>query len=137
MAFQIFFVAGAAYFEVGTGLLPLSIIPGDATSTVARAMLEADRGRANAFDLGRDTENGDIAPGDVRSLRNLSGYLPQTWMEARTQVWSYCGLCAALIGNLHPTVAAYHRLFMLMTKSLLVWKGSLILPMDGIWYHAL
>jgi hypothetical protein len=86
MAFQNFCFAGAACFEVGTILLPFSITPGDATWTVARAMLEADRGRADAFDLGGDPENGAITPGGVRALRNLSGYFPHIWMEARNQV---------------------------------------------------
>jgi hypothetical protein len=52
MAFQKIRFSGTAYFEVGTGLLTFSITPGSATSTVARAMLDADRGRADAFDLG-------------------------------------------------------------------------------------
>jgi hypothetical protein len=106
MAFQSFGFAGAAYFEVDTGLLPFSITTGDATSTIAGAMLEADRDRADTFDLGGDSENGAIAPGGVCILQNLSGILPQTWMEAQTQVWSYLGLPVALLGNMHPTVAA-------------------------------
>jgi hypothetical protein len=68
------------------GLLPFSITPGEATSTAARLLLEADRDRADAFDLGENLENGTIAPGDVWALRNLADYLPQSWMEAGTQV---------------------------------------------------
>jgi hypothetical protein len=30
-------------------------------------------------------------------------------MEARTQVLSYYGLLVALLGNLYPTMAAYHH----------------------------
>jgi hypothetical protein len=97
MAFQNFRFDGAAYFEVGTGLLPFSITRGDATSKISWSMLEADRIRANAFDLDGDPENGTIATGNARALRNLSGYLPQTWIEDCTQVQSYCGLLAVLL----------------------------------------
>jgi hypothetical protein len=42
MAFKKFRYAGSSYFDIGSGLLPFSITPSDATSTQARAMLAAD-----------------------------------------------------------------------------------------------
>jgi hypothetical protein len=54
MAFKKFRYARSSYFDIGSGLLPFSITPSDATSAQARAMLAADRVRADAFDLGGD-----------------------------------------------------------------------------------
>jgi hypothetical protein len=88
MALKIFWLAGSTYFDIGSGLLPFSMAPADATSAQARAMLVADRVRADAFNIGADPESGSIGPGDVSCLRNLSGYLPQGWTEARTQLHS-------------------------------------------------
>jgi hypothetical protein len=72
-------------------------------------MLAADRVRADAFDLGADPENGAIAPGEVARLRNLSGYTPQTWNEARSQLLGMQSLMGALLGNGHPAVTDYGR----------------------------
>jgi hypothetical protein len=65
IAFKNFRFAGSSYFDIGSGLLTFSITPADATSPAARAMLAADRGRVDAFDLGDDPESGVIAPSDV------------------------------------------------------------------------
>jgi hypothetical protein len=79
-------LAGSTYFDIGSGLLPFSITPADATSAQARAMLVADRIRSDAFDIGADPESGSIGPREVSRLRNLSGYIPQGWSEARTHL---------------------------------------------------
>jgi hypothetical protein len=84
MAFKNFRYAGSSYFDIGSGLLPFSITPTDAMSVQARAMLAADRLRADAFDFGADPESGAVAPGEVSCLHNLSGYTPQTWNEVRS-----------------------------------------------------
>jgi hypothetical protein len=104
IAFKNFRFVGAAYHDIGTGLLPFSITPSDVTSPHARAMLEADRARVDAFDLGGDPESVDIALGDVSRLRNLSGYTPQSWMEARTQLHNSQALMGALLGVDHTVV---------------------------------
>jgi hypothetical protein len=109
MAFKNLQFAGGHYFDIGTGLLPFSITPADAQSSVARVMLAADQGRADAFDLGADPETSAIAPGDVPRLRNLQGYLPHGWIEAGSQLRSACGLLGALLGLVHPVVRAYLR----------------------------
>jgi hypothetical protein len=54
MSFKKIRFVGAAYHDIGTGLLPFSITPSDATSLHTRAMLAADRTRVDAFDLGGD-----------------------------------------------------------------------------------
>jgi hypothetical protein len=79
-------------------------------------MLVADRVRADAFDIGPDSESGSIGPGEVYRLRNLSGYLPQGWTETRTQLRSTRGLLGALMGNLHPVVLAYGHLLHLYER---------------------
>jgi hypothetical protein len=109
MSFNNFRFVGAAYHVIGTGLLPFGITPSDATSTHARAMLAVDRTQADAFNLGGDPENGAIAPGDISRLRNLSGYTPQSWMEAHTQLHSIESLMGTLLGGDHPVVEAYGR----------------------------
>jgi hypothetical protein len=68
-------------------------------------MLAAYRVRADAFDLGGDPESGAIAPGEFSRLCNLSGYIPISWMEARSQLHSV----ASLMGTTHPGIVAYGR----------------------------
>jgi hypothetical protein len=109
MALNNFRLAGSTYFNIGSGLLPFTITPADATSAQARAVLVADRVRADAFDIGADPEIGSIGPGEVSRLRNISGYLHQGWTEACTQLRSTRGLLGALMGNLHLVVLAYGR----------------------------
>jgi hypothetical protein len=109
MAFKNFRFAPSAYFDIGTGLLPFSITPGDGTSPQARTMLAANRVRADAFDLGADPESGAVAPGDVIRLRNMIGYVPATWSEASAQLHRTRGLMVAILGMGHPDIAAYGR----------------------------
>jgi hypothetical protein len=109
MAFKKFRFAGASYTDIGDGLLPFSITPADAISPQARSMLAADHVRADAFDLGGDPESGAITPGEVSTLRNLSGYVPISWMDARSQLHSTAGLVGALMGTSHPALVAYGR----------------------------
>jgi hypothetical protein len=116
MVLKNFKLAGSTYFDIGSGLLPFSITLADATSYQARAMLVADRVRADAFDIGADPESGSIGPGEVSRLRNLSGYLPQGWTEARTQIRRTRGLLGALMGNSHPVVLAYGRVLHLYDR---------------------
>jgi hypothetical protein len=72
-------------------------------------MLAADRGRADAFDLGADPDSGAISPSDVGRLRNTVGYVPQIWTEARTQLRSTSDLLDALVGKNHSVILAYGR----------------------------
>jgi hypothetical protein len=70
-------------------------------------MLAVDRVRADAFDLGGDPESGAVAPGEVARLRNISGYIPQTWNEALSQLLGMQALMGAILGHLNPVVTAY------------------------------
>jgi hypothetical protein len=116
MALKNFLLAGSNYFYIGSGLLHFSITPMDATLSQARAMLVADRIQADAFDIGANPERGAISPSEVSRLRNISGYLPQGWTEARTQLRSTRCLRIALIGNSHPVVLAYGRFLRLYER---------------------
>jgi hypothetical protein len=104
-----FMLAGSTYFDIGSGLPPFSITLADATSYQARAMLVADRVRVDAFDIGADPESGFIGPSEVSRFRNLSGYLPQGWTEARTRLCSTWGLLGDFLGNLQTVVLPYGR----------------------------
>jgi hypothetical protein len=109
MAFENFRFAGASYTDIGARLLPFSITPTDVISPQARAMLAADRVWADAFYLGGDPESGTISLGEASRLRNLSVYIPISWMEARSQLHSVAGLMGALMGTTHPTILTYGR----------------------------
>jgi hypothetical protein len=107
MAFKNFWYAGSSYFDIGSGLLPLSITTSEATSVKARAMLAEDHVQANDFYLGADHESGAVAPGEVALLRKLSGYIPQTWNEALPQILGMQALMGALLCPTHPVVVSY------------------------------
>jgi hypothetical protein len=105
-------------------------------------MLAADRVRGGAFDLGGDPESGAIAPGEVSRLRNLSGYVPISWMEARSQLHSTAGLMGALMGTSHPALVAYgHEIDQVYGRRLgpslvtfhvqLAWRNWLVVQLDA------
>jgi hypothetical protein len=58
-------------------------------------MLAADRVRIDTFYLGADPDSGAMSPGEVARLHNISGYIPQTWNEALSQLLGM----QALVGN--------------------------------------
>jgi hypothetical protein len=96
---------------------PLTLtLAADATSSQARAVLVADRIRADAFGLGTYPESGVIGPSEVERLRNLSGYIPQGWTEAQTPLRSTRGVIGALMGNAHPVMLAYGRFLRLYER---------------------
>jgi hypothetical protein len=78
MTFKNFRFAGSSYLDIGSGLPPFSITPADATSPATHAMLAANIGRADIFNLGANPDSGAIVPSDVGRLRNTGGYVPQS-----------------------------------------------------------
>jgi hypothetical protein len=116
MALKNFRLAGSTYFDIGSGLLTFSVTSADVTSAQARAMLVDDCIRSDAFDIGADPEIGSIGPGEVSRLRNISGYTPQGWSEARTQLRSARGLLGVLLGTRHPVVLTYGRFLCLYER---------------------
>jgi hypothetical protein len=107
MVFKNFRFAGSSYFDIGSGILPFSTTPSDATSPAAHTLLAADRRRADVFDLGADTESDAIAPIDVGRLHNTGGYVPQSWTETCAQLRHTSSLMGTLVGNNHPVILAY------------------------------
>jgi hypothetical protein len=87
---------------VGTGLLPLIIIPPEATSLSAALALANNHAQAETFDLSGDPSSGVLSTADTQRLRNQKGYLPVDWMEARTHIRCTLTLLGALCGNEHP-----------------------------------
>jgi hypothetical protein len=103
------YFCGSAYNEIGTGVLPFSITPADATTAKGRRAIIADRARAEMFDLSGESVNGAVSATDARSMRNLKGYVAADWMEAQLQIWSVATMMAALIGTTHPTIALHNQ----------------------------
>jgi hypothetical protein len=73
IAMKTFDFTGASYSELGTGVLPFSITPADATSDEGRAAIQSDRGRADTFDLSGDSVNGAMTTDDATRMRNYKG----------------------------------------------------------------
>jgi hypothetical protein len=96
--------------------MPFSITPVDATSPVARTMLVAYHARTDAFGVGADHDSGHVRPSEIASLRNSSGYIPQSWSKARTQLRSVSGLLGALLGDAHLVLLAYGRFLRLYDR---------------------
>jgi hypothetical protein len=109
LALKTFDFVGDGYSEIGTGLLPFSITPPDATSAATRRMLAEDRARAETFDMSGEAANGALTTSDATRLRNNKGYVVADWMEARQQARSYGALVGALLGVGHHCVLNYQN----------------------------
>jgi hypothetical protein len=107
IAMKSFDFTGASYSEIGTGVLPFSIRPVNATSYKGRSAIRADRGRADTFDLSVDSVNGAMTTDDASRMRNYKGYVAADWMEARLQIQSVACLMGALLGTTHPVLMCY------------------------------
>jgi hypothetical protein len=107
LALKTFDFIGDGYSEIGTGLLPFSVTPQDATSAPACRMLSEDRARAETFDMSGEAANGALTTSDANRLRNNKGYVVADWMEARAQARSYAALVGALLGVGHHCVLNY------------------------------
>jgi hypothetical protein len=75
IAMKTFDFTDASYTGIGTGVLPFSITPADATSEKGRAAICADRGRAETFDLSGEYGNGATTTEDATKMRNYKGYV--------------------------------------------------------------
>jgi hypothetical protein len=107
MTMKSFNFCGPSYSKIGTGILPFSITPADATSDRGRAAIMVDHGRAETYDLSGEAENGAIATADAACMRNLKGYVAADWMEARMQLQGVAVVMGALLGTTHPVLAVY------------------------------
>jgi hypothetical protein len=107
MTMKSFDFCGPAYSKIGTGILPFSITPPDATSDRGRAAIMADRARAETYDLSGEAVNGAITTSDATRMRNLKGYVPAYWMEERMQLQGMEVMMGAILGTTHPGLAVY------------------------------
>jgi hypothetical protein len=108
IALKTFDFAGLSMSEVCTGVMPLGIIPPEATSLDASRSLANNHLQAETYDLsGKSTT---ISTGYTQSLRNQKGYLPANWMEARTQLRCTLALLGALCGDEHSVPATWRSM---------------------------
>jgi hypothetical protein len=107
IALRTFDFAGISLGEVGTGLLPLSIIPPEPAFLSTARALANNHAQAETFDLSGDPPSGVLSTEDNQRLRNQKGYLPVDWMEARTQIRCTLALLGALCRNEHPVPTAW------------------------------
>jgi hypothetical protein len=108
IALKTFDFAGLSMSEVGTGVMPLSIIPPEATSLTAYRDLANNHSQAETYDL--SGESTTLSTGDTQRLRNQKGYLPTNWTEARTQLRCTLALLGALCGDDHAVPAAWRSM---------------------------
>jgi hypothetical protein len=109
IALKNFYFCGSAYNEIGTGVLPFSIKPADATTDKGRSAIIADRARAGTFDLSGELVNGAVSTTDAHSMRNLKWYVAADWMEARLQIRSVATMMASLLVTTYPTISLYRH----------------------------
>jgi hypothetical protein len=89
--------------EVGTEVLPLTIIPRDATSLCASRAIANNHAQSETYDLSGDPSSRSLSTADTQRLRNQKGYLPWDWTEARSQLRANLALLGSLCGNDHAT----------------------------------
>jgi hypothetical protein len=108
IALKTFDLAGLSMSKVGTGVMPLSIIPPEATFLAASRALANNHAQAETYDLsGKSTT---LCTADTQRLRNQKGYLPANWMEERTQLRCTLALLGALCGDDHAVPAAWRSM---------------------------
>jgi hypothetical protein len=105
VALNTFDFAGLSMSEVGTGVMPLSIIPPEATSLAASRALAKNHAQDEIYDL--RGESTALTKADTQRLRNQKGYLPSNWMDARTQLRCTLALLGALCGDDHAVPATW------------------------------
>jgi hypothetical protein len=110
ISLKTFDFGGLSMSEVGTGVLPLSIIPPEATSLSAARALANNHAQAETYDLSGEPSLGALSTADTQRLRNQKGYLPVNWMEARTQLRCMLALLGALCGNNHAVTLSWQSM---------------------------
>jgi hypothetical protein len=108
IALKTFDFAGLSMSEVGTGVMPIIIIPPEATSLAASRALANNHAQAETYDL--SGESTALSTADTQRMRNQKGYLPDNWMEARTQLRCTLALLGALCGDDHAVPASWRSM---------------------------
>jgi hypothetical protein len=107
IALKTFYFCGLSVGEVGTGVLPPSIIPPEATSTAAVRATASNHANAEIYDISGDPSGGALSTVDTQRLRNQKGYIPDNWGEARVQLRCNLGLIGALCGDGHGVTVTW------------------------------
>jgi hypothetical protein len=89
---------------------PLSIVPPDATSNSATRALSLNHYQTETYDLSGEPTTGALSTADTQRLQNQKGYLPVSWMEARTQIRCTLAILGALYGPDHPIPVGWRRM---------------------------
>jgi hypothetical protein len=110
LSLKTFDFAGLSLSEVGTGVLPLSIIPPEAMSLAASRALASNNSQAETYDLSGEPTSGALSITDTQRLLNQNDYLPTNWMEARTQIRCTLALLGALCGDLHAVPVSWRSM---------------------------
>jgi hypothetical protein len=95
---------------VGTGVLPFSIIPPDATSTAGARAIAGDHANSEIYDLSGDPSSGALSTSDTQRIRNKKGYVVGSWSEARMQIRCNLGILGALCGNNHGVTSSWSNM---------------------------
>jgi hypothetical protein len=110
ISLKTFDFAGLSMAEVGTGSPPISIVPPKATSNSAARALPLNHSQAEIYNLSGEPTTGTLSTADTQRLRNQKGYLPVSWMEARTQICRTLALMGGLCGSDHPIPVGWRRM---------------------------
>jgi hypothetical protein len=70
ISIKTFNFSGLSLSEVGTGVLPLSVVPPDATSLSAVRSLASNNTQTETYDLSDDPSNGALYTADTQRLRD-------------------------------------------------------------------
>jgi hypothetical protein len=103
IALKTFDFAGLSMRKVGTGVIPLSIIPPESTSLAASRALANNHAQAETYDL--SGESTTLSTAGTQRLWNQKGYLPANGMEARAQLRCTFALLSALCVDDHAVYA--------------------------------
>jgi hypothetical protein len=107
IALKTFDLCGLSAGEICTGVLPLSIIPPDATYAAAVWATAGNYTNAEIYDLSGDPSGGALSTVGRQRLRNQKGYIPDNWSEARVHLRCTLGLFGALCGDRHGVAVAW------------------------------
>jgi hypothetical protein len=90
--------------EVGTGVLPFSIMPPEAPTIAASRAPPLDNSQAETYNMSGEPTMWALSTAETQRLRNQKGYLPVIWME-RTQIRCTLDLQGAFYRTEHPIPA--------------------------------
>jgi hypothetical protein len=110
IALKTFDFSGLSIGEVGTGVLPFSIIPPDATSTTGARAIAGNHANSEIYDVSGDPSSGVLSTSDTQRIRNQKGYVVGSWSEARMQIRCNLGILGALCGNNHGVTSSWSNM---------------------------